>query len=66
MAFARYARLAAVIAGASLGGAALSACTYVERDRTPPQQSTVLVPQQQPSPTIVTPAQPTVTVRPSY
>jgi hypothetical protein len=50
------------------GAAALlaSACTYVERDRTPPPQAaTVLVPQ--PAPTVVQPAPaPTVTVRPSY
>lgn len=60
----RLARLALVLA---LGGgaAALGACTYVERER-PPQQATVIMPQQ-PSPTVVTPAPaPTVTVRPSY
>jgi hypothetical protein len=50
---------------AALAGAtALGACTYVERER-PPQQATVVVPQQ-PQPTVVTPAQPTVTVRPGY
>ena len=50
---------------ATLAGAtALGACTYVERER-PPQQATVVVPQQ-PQPTVVTPAQPTVTVRPGY
>lgn len=50
-----------VVAGAGL---ALSACTYVERERPPPPQSAVVVPQQQP--TVVTPVQPapTVTVRP--
>lgn len=45
-------------------GTLASACTYVERER-PPQQATVVVPQQ-PQPTVVTPAQPTVTVRPGY
>ncbi len=52
---------------AALGAAfAVSACTYVERER-PPQQSTVVVPQQQPQPMVVQPsAPPTVTVRPSY
>jgi hypothetical protein len=60
----RMVRLAMVLA---LGGgaAALGACTYVERER-PPQQATVVVPQQ-PAPTVVAPAPaPTVTVRPSY
>lgn len=56
----RLAFAAAMLAGA----AALGACTYVERER-PPQQATVVVPQQ-PQPTVVTPAQPTVTVRPGY
>jgi hypothetical protein len=44
-------------------GLGLSACTYVERDRTPPP--TVV----QPAPTVVQPAPappPTVTVRPGY
>ncbi len=55
------------LAGAMLGSAAvvLGACTYVERER-PPQQATVVVPQQPQQPTVVTPAQPTVTVRPGY
>lgn len=46
---------------------ALGACTYVERER-PPQQATVVVPQQPPvvqQPAIVQPA-PTVTVRPGF
>ncbi len=52
---------------ATLAGAtALGACTYVERER-PPQQATVVVPQQPQQPTYVTPAPaPTVTVRPGY
>jgi hypothetical protein len=41
----------------------LGACTYVEREPTP-RQSTVVVPQSQP--TVVQPASPTVTVRPNY
>ena len=48
---------------AALGTAfVVTACTYVERDRTPPQ--TVVTP----APTVVAPAAPapTVTVRPSY
>jgi hypothetical protein len=50
----------------ALGALTLGACTYVERER-PPQQSTVVVPQQQPQPMVVQPsAPPTVTVRPSY
>jgi hypothetical protein len=54
------------VAGAAV---ALSACTYVERDRSPPPQSAVVVPAPQPQATVVTPAPqpaPTVTVRPSY
>ncbi len=43
-------------------GFAVTACTYVERERTPP---TVVTPA--PAPTVVTPAPaPSVTVRPSY
>lgn len=50
----------------AFGALAVSACTYVERDR-PAPQSTVVVPQQQPQPMVVQPAAPpTVTVRPSY
>lgn len=57
------------ISGLLLAGTAAlfaSACTYVERDRTPaPQAATVLVPQ--PTPTVVQAAPaPTVTVRPGY
>jgi len=49
-------------------GVTLGACTYVERERPPQPQSTVVVPQaQQPPATVVTPQPaPTVTVRPSY
>jgi hypothetical protein len=49
----------------------LGACTYVERER-PPQQATVIMPQQLPAPTVVTPQQPAMlvtpapTVRPSH
>jgi hypothetical protein len=45
-------------------GLALTACTYVERERPAP-----VVLQQQPAPTTIMPMQPpppTVTVRPSY
>jgi hypothetical protein len=56
-----------LVAGAA--ALAVSACTYVERDRPAPapQAATVVVPAQQ-QPTIVTPVQPapTVTVRPGY
>jgi len=58
------ARKLTLIAAAFGAATALSACTYVERER-PPQQSTVVVPQSQPSPMVVTPQQPTVTVRPN-
>ncbi|WP_270935740.1 hypothetical protein [Falsiroseomonas oryzae] len=56
----------ASLAALAFSAATLGACTYVERER-PPQQATVLVPQQAPA-TVVTPAPapPTVTVRPSY
>lgn len=68
----RTTRLATLLVVATAGTAALGACTYVERER-PPQQATVVVPQQPamaapaPSATVIAPApQPTVTVRPSY
>jgi hypothetical protein len=50
--------LLAAVTGAAL---TLAACTYVERERTPP--TTVVTPPAQP--TVVAPA-PSVTVRPSY
>ena len=61
----RLMRMGFAVALLGLAGGALGACTYVERER-PPQQATVVVPQQQPATTYVAPAQPTVTVRPGY
>jgi len=63
----RLMRMGFAVALLGLAGGALGACTYVERER-PPQQATVVVPQQ-PQAAIVTPAPappPTVTVRPGY
>jgi len=63
----RLARMGFAAVSLMLVGGTLGACTYVERER-PPQQATVVVPQQQPA-TVVTPAPappPTVTVRPGY
>jgi hypothetical protein len=60
----RLTRVAFAVVALGSAATALGACTYVERER-PPQQATVVVPQQ-PQPTVVTPAQPTVTVRPGY
>lgn len=59
-------RLGSLLA-AACAAIGLSACTYVERERPPAPQATVVVPQPQ-QPTVVTPVQPapTVTVRPSY
>ncbi len=66
----RLTRIAALLIGAMGTAAALSACTYVERQPAPPPQSTVVVPQPQPQqqPVVVAPQAPppTVTVRPSY
>jgi hypothetical protein len=46
---------------------AVSACTYVERERPPAQPATVVVPAPQQPATVVQPAPaPTVTVRPAY
>jgi hypothetical protein len=60
---------ASILLAAAGSALALSACTYVERDRSPPAQSTLVVPQPvAPQATVVTPAQPApvVTVRPAY
>jgi len=53
--------LSAIAALAS--GLAVTACTYVERERPPP---TPVVVQQPASPAVVQTPPPTVTVRPSY
>jgi multidrug efflux pump subunit AcrA (membrane-fusion protein) len=63
----RIAHLAAALTMTIGAGIALSACTYVERDRPTAPPQTVVVPAPQPQSTVVAPAAPpTVTVRPNY